>query len=165
MKIPTWLREDSAESVDFGGLKCITYFGGICLLINNAVGPGLVFLPVLFQKIGIWLCILIIIVLSYISYILSMAMVECIQKIPDNDDFSLRIEYLDLIKYYCEPIEAVTIPETEPNSIKTRCYHSRTFSIFCQCAFGLFLVTMMVTNIIQCSQSVDMLLADLFGAS
>ena len=175
MHFRSWFREDSLESVDFGGLKTITLTQGIYLLINNAVGPGLVFLPIIYQQTGLLTCSLIIIFLTFISCIISMTIVESMQKIPDNEDFSLRIEYLDLIKYYCEPLETTKSPRSRflqlgqhthshshsSSSIscspsfssktdqKVSFLQSQLFSALSQISWYLFMISLIITNIIQ----------------
>ena len=160
MHFRSWFREDSLESIDFGGLHTITLHQGIYLLINNAVGPGLVFLPIIYQQTGLLTCSLIIIFLSFVSCIVSMTMVESMQKIPDNEDLSLRVEYLDLIKYYCEPFESKS-PRRRPRCSssssslssktdqKVSFFQSQLLSTLSQILFYLFMISLIITNIIQ----------------
>ena len=161
MHFRSWFRDDSLESIDFGGLRTITLSQGIYLLINNAVGPGLAFLPIIYQQTGLVTCSIIIIFLTWISCIISMTIVESMQKIPDNEDFSLRIEYLDLIKYYCEPVISrqrlsMNQRSNSSNSInstktdkKITFLQSQLFSFISQIMFYLFIISLIITNIIQ----------------
>eukprot|EP01084_Bolivina_argentea_P248984 416619_1 len=170
-----WFQEDSLESIDFGGLKSISLTGGIFLLINNAIGPGLPFLPLIYQQTGLLTCTIIILILTFISCIISMTIVESIQKIPDNEDFSLRIEYFDLIKYYCEPIvkrrslsidlnSSTHIPPNI-NSKKYTFFQSQLFSIISQIIFYLFMISLIITNLIQTCHIIDILLSHIFGTT
>ncbi len=69
------------EEKYFGG-KVITLSGGIALLLNNATGPGLVQIPLLFQQSG-WLPSVAMFLSSFALSVLSALMlVEATSRIP-----------------------------------------------------------------------------------
>jgi hypothetical protein len=69
------------EEKYFGG-KVITLTGGIALLLNNATGPGLVQIPLLFQQSG-WLPSVTMFVSSFaLSVTAALMLVEATSRIP-----------------------------------------------------------------------------------
>ena len=71
------------EEKYFGG-KVITLTGGIALLLNNATGPGLVQIPLLFQQSG-WLPSVAMFLSSFALSVLSALMlVEATSRIPGD---------------------------------------------------------------------------------
>jgi hypothetical protein len=79
------------EEKYFGG-KVITLTGGIALLLNNATGPGLVQIPLLFQQSG-WLPSVAMFLSSFALSVLSALMLveatsripgDCLSRVPDT---------------------------------------------------------------------------------
>ena len=79
------------EEKYFGG-KVITLSGGIALLLNNATGPGLVQIPLLFQQSG-WLPSVAMFLSSFALSVLSALMLveatsripgDCLSRVPDT---------------------------------------------------------------------------------
>jgi len=85
---------------NFGGSKTIGYIGSFALLVNNAVGPAELIIPLLNQTAG-WASSIFWLVAIYIISTLSCAMLcEVIQKIPGNQGFTKRIEFCDAVRHY-----------------------------------------------------------------
>ena len=90
---------------NIGGKKSITCAGSVFLLINTSVGAGVALLPALYQQCGWVLSIIITCLLSSLTYQIGLILAESIRMIPNNKNFDLRIEYIYLIKYYCQPLK------------------------------------------------------------
>jgi len=99
---PPLLADDGA----MGG-KSIGFWGGVCLNLNNIMGPGMVAFPFLFQTAG-WLPSLIIMALcGVVSAFASTMLCEAMRRIPGNHCFSglnpetqRRYEFCDTVKHY-----------------------------------------------------------------
>ncbi len=113
----------------------------------------MVVLPALMQQSG-WLptasCILL---LCIMSYFIGIMLTNSIRKIPHNQDDDLKIEYLDLIKYYMGFNKEGIL---SPNNIMMR---------ICQCLYLLFMMAFLMGSLIQTCQTFDLVMARIFGQS
>mmetsp|Transcript_30996 Transcript_30996/g.40927 ORF Transcript_30996/g.40927 Transcript_30996/m.40927 type:complete len:479 (-) Transcript_30996:457-1893(-) len=134
------MRALSAEK--FIGLKTISTFGSICLIVNNVNGPGMLELPALFQHAG-WLpCTLFLVLACAISSILSVMFSESIAKVPGNSQFCRRMEFSSVFEHYMGP----------------------HWFYITQLFFFLFLFTQNIASIVSTAQSLDSYMAStLFG--
>ncbi|KXS18074.1 hypothetical protein M427DRAFT_221514 [Gonapodya prolifera JEL478] len=82
--------------------KTVGIIGGLSLLINSLSGPGLVYVPQLFQQAG-WLPALLCFGLFFLmGTIGSLFLVESMQNIPGNRHFQGTVEFATLINFYFE---------------------------------------------------------------
>jgi len=130
--------------------RTITTMGSVFLFLNNTIGPGLALLPALYQEAGWLLCVSCIVVLSVMSYGVGRMLTFSIRRIPHNQDDDLKIEYLDLIKYY------VGFSGGGAREWLMR---------FCQSMYLLFMVSFLISSIIQTSQTLDLAIDRAFGHS
>jgi amino acid permease len=78
----------------------ISFFGGFCLIFNNACGAGVASIPLVFATAG-WLPALIVMIFLWLSSTLASAMVcETMCGIPGNSDFSARVELSTCVQYF-----------------------------------------------------------------
>jgi len=119
------------------GLKTITTFGSICLIVNNVNGPGMLELPALFQTAGWVPCVLMLGLACAISSILSVMFAEAIAKIPGNGQYCRRMEFSSVFEAFM----------------------GRRWFYITQLTFFLFLFTQNVASIVSTAQSLDAYLA------
>eukprot|EP01084_Bolivina_argentea_P177791 307460_1 len=138
--------------------KTISTLGSIFFFFNNTVGPGLVLFPALYQQSGWFSTSSSTILLCFMSYIIGIMLTLSIRKIPHNQKDDLKIEYVDLIKYYLgfnnneyQSDLAVTI-----GNIVVR---------FCQFMYILFMLSFLMGSIIQTTQTFDLFIAKICGHS
>eukprot|EP01083_Nonionella_stella_P219506 786245_1 len=130
--------------------KTITTFGSVFLFMNNTIGPGLMILPALYQHSG-WLPSLIgSVLLCIMSYFIGVLLTKSIRAIPHNKYDDLKVEYLDLIKYY------IGYNQT---------YSRRFIMQLCQVMYISFLIAMLIGGLIQTTQTVDLAIAKVCGNS
>mmetsp|Transcript_6762 Transcript_6762/g.10341 ORF Transcript_6762/g.10341 Transcript_6762/m.10341 type:complete len:529 (+) Transcript_6762:379-1965(+) len=98
---------DSAEGGGYGH-KTIGTLGSFVLLVNNITGPGLVVLPLAYQKSGWIVSTFGVIFLGVISAISCDMLIESMARIQGNENFQGRVEFTYLAKkllsrksYYC----------------------------------------------------------------
>merc|ERR1719464_73927 len=137
-------RQSSFADLEKNTSRTITTFGSIFLFINNTIGPGLALLPGLYQQSG-WLpCAVCITILCLLSYYIGLMLTFSIRAIPHNSADSLKVEYVDLIRYYLDrPI----------------------LRLLCQAMYLLFMVAFLTSSIIQTCQTLDLAIDRLFGHS
>ncbi|KAM9966838.1 hypothetical protein ACTFIR_007073 [Dictyostelium discoideum] len=82
------------------GLKSIGTIGGICLLIGNCTGPGMVNISYQFQQGGWFLSLLGYILMLGLSGISALFIIESMSMIPGNNKFALRIEFTMICRFY-----------------------------------------------------------------
>lgn len=85
-----------------GGKKTISTIGSVFLLINNSAGPGIALLPALYQQSGWAPTLFATILLAWLTFQVGIYFTEAIKSIPNNNKFDYRVEYIYLIKYYCQ---------------------------------------------------------------
>lgn len=88
-----------AASSQFG-LKEITMFSGVVLLINNITGPGIPQLPCMFAEAG-WLVPVLCLIMVWLMTTVSSSMYsEAMSYMPGNGQFDKRYEYSTIVRYY-----------------------------------------------------------------
>ena len=87
---------------NIGGKKTISTVGSVFLLINNSAGPGIALLPALYQQSGWAPTLFCTVLLAWLTYQIGIYFTEAIKSIPNNKTFDFRVEYIYLIKYYCQ---------------------------------------------------------------
>ena len=108
-------------------------------------------LPALYQQSGFIPCALCATLLCTMSYFIGNMLTYSIQQIPHNQFDHLKVEYLDLIKYYIGHFN-----------------HENNHSILvkiCQSMYLLFVVALLMGNLIQTCQTFDLAIARAFGSS
>lgn len=84
------------------GAKTVTLWGGIALLTNNLTGPGMVLFPSLFQQAGWIPVIFTLAVISILSYMCGLMLIDAIRMMPGNRCVScLRLFVRDPIHFFC----------------------------------------------------------------
>lgn len=95
----TFVTDAQQASSQFG-LKEISMFSGVVLLINNITGPGVPQLPNMFAEAG-WLAPTICLIAVWIMTTVSSSMyAEAMSNMPGNERFDKRYEYSTIVKYY-----------------------------------------------------------------
>lgn len=94
-----------------------------------------------------------IVLLCFMAYIVGRMLTYSIRKIPHNQEDDLKIEYLDVIKYYMGFDKQ---GELSPNNIVMR---------ICQCMYLLFMMAFLMGSLIQTCQTFDLVIARIFGQS
>ena len=84
-------------------MQTIGCWGSFVLLANNIAGPGLVTLPVVFQKAGIIPTVTCIMVMCICSSFSGALMSEVIQRLPGNANYVLNVEYSALFDIIMGP--------------------------------------------------------------
>ncbi|EGC29268.1 hypothetical protein DICPUDRAFT_159166 [Dictyostelium purpureum] len=92
-------REDDIFVKEFG-LKSIGTIGGICLLIGNITGPGMVNISYEFQQGGWILTTLGYILMLTLSSLAGLFIIESMSTIPGNSRFQLRVEFTMICRFY-----------------------------------------------------------------
>ncbi|KAI8812088.1 hypothetical protein BJ742DRAFT_674204 [Cladochytrium replicatum] len=80
--------------------KTVGFLGGLSLLVNAMSGPGIPFVPALFQKSGWVLPIFAFVVFTIVSSLSVLFIVEAMQAIPGNKHFQGTVEFGTLINFY-----------------------------------------------------------------
>ena len=130
---------------EFGG-KTIGYFAGMCLLINNVTGPGMVTMPQV-SATGGWLITLFMVFLCFgVSSLASGMMLEAIKMMPGNSKFEQRIEFTTLAKHFF-----------------TGKWEWAYY--FVLLVFMVTFQTSLITSVIESSQTTDSAILRIFGSS
>ena len=129
----------SSSSLGFGG-RTIGAIGGMSLLLNNCLGPGVAQMPALFQKAG-WIgCIVGLIIFGSAAFISGWMLMYAQSRVP----ISLpRTEYAGICKYYL----------------------SHFWFLVSQVFFILTMVVLCVGGVLQTSQLMDFLFVRIFKKS
>lgn len=80
--------------------KTIGFFGGVCLLVNGMMGPGIPFTPSLFQESGWVFPIILFGLFTVISCLSVLFITEAMQAIPGNKHFQGTVEFATLMNFY-----------------------------------------------------------------
>lgn len=83
---------DEPHVAGFGGHH-IGYWGSLCLVMNNIIGPGLFQLPALFQSTGWIPCVGFLLVVCVLSTQSSLYLARTMAGFTGNADFSKRLEF------------------------------------------------------------------------
>ncbi|KAK5577202.1 hypothetical protein RB653_002142 [Dictyostelium firmibasis] len=92
-------QKDEGFNKNFG-LKSIGTIGGICLLIGNCTGPGMVNISYQFQQGGWFLSLLGYILMLGLSGVSALFIIESMSMIPGNNKFGLRVEFTMICRFY-----------------------------------------------------------------
>mmetsp|Transcript_85333 Transcript_85333/g.151193 ORF Transcript_85333/g.151193 Transcript_85333/m.151193 type:complete len:437 (-) Transcript_85333:107-1417(-) len=134
--------DDITQPGSFGS-KSIGLLGSVMLLTNNLAGPTVVLMPALAQEAGWLAMIATMIFLAELSAICGTMLLAAMRNIPGNEDFSLRVEYHDIVRnYFPDPIATLAI----------FCYHS-------------YLTLTLMSYIISSAQVLDFAAMDFFGCA
>eukprot|EP01084_Bolivina_argentea_P106465 190503_1 len=112
----------------------------------------------MYQQSGWFSSILSTTVLCYMSYFIGVMLTIAIRKIPHNINDDLRIEYVDLIKYYLGFND-----NDHSSSLSKRIGHC--IMRFSQFMYILFMLSFLMGSIIQSTQTFDLFIAKVFGKS
>eukprot|EP00397_Hematodinium_sp_SG-2012_P037764 GEMP01040976.1.p1 GENE.GEMP01040976.1~~GEMP01040976.1.p1 ORF type:complete len:473 (+),score=50.51 GEMP01040976.1:259-1677(+) len=89
----------SEHDWSFGG-KTIGFFGGLCLILNNAIGAGVAAIPLIFVRGGPIIPFIAMVVLGVCGAICAGMMCEAMRHVPGNDHFKGRVEYSKCVEYF-----------------------------------------------------------------
>ncbi|KXS21486.1 hypothetical protein M427DRAFT_118554 [Gonapodya prolifera JEL478] len=81
-------------------VKTVGILGSFSLMTNNMLGPGLVSIPVLYQKAGWLLPTLALLIYTPLSVLSSLFIVEAMQTIPGNRRFKGVVEFSTLLNFF-----------------------------------------------------------------
>ena len=82
------------------GEKKITFWGSFALILNNAMGPGMLVLPLIMQEAGLITSMIVLVAVYLLSTVSCTMLCDAIQRIPGNRDFTQRVEYSTAVDYY-----------------------------------------------------------------
>jgi len=82
------------------GKKTIGFFGGFCLMLNNAIGAGVAAVPLIFVQGGFAPCICAMLLLGFLGAIAGGMVCEAMRHVPGNEHFRGRIEYARCVYFY-----------------------------------------------------------------
>ena len=130
-----------SEKVHEGfGSRSIGMIGGVSLLLNNCLGPGVAQMPALFQKAGWIACTIALLIFAVAAFLAGWMLMYAQSRIP----ISLpRTEYGGICKYF--------LP--------------RGWFIFTQVFFILTMIVLCVGGVLQTSQLMDFLFVRIFKKS
>ncbi|TPX56107.1 hypothetical protein PhCBS80983_g04782 [Powellomyces hirtus] len=80
--------------------KTISFFGGVCLLINGMTGPGVPFTPATFQESGWFFPTVLFLAFALVSALSVLFIIEAMQAVPGNKHFQGTVEFATLINFY-----------------------------------------------------------------
>ncbi|TPX60874.1 hypothetical protein SpCBS45565_g07390 [Spizellomyces sp. 'palustris'] len=80
--------------------KTISFFGGVCLLINGMTGPGVPFTPATFQQSGWLFPTILFVIFGLVSALSILFIIEAMQAVPGNKHFQGTVEFATLINFY-----------------------------------------------------------------
>ncbi|KAI8850730.1 hypothetical protein BC829DRAFT_148187 [Chytridium lagenaria] len=84
--------------------KTVTFFGGICLLINSMTGAPIPFTPQIFQTLG-WIApTVLFLFFAVVSAFAVLFIIESMQAIPGNRHFQGTVEFSTLINFFFGPV-------------------------------------------------------------
>ncbi|KAF9153005.1 hypothetical protein BG015_004292 [Linnemannia schmuckeri] len=135
---PSERRETENKSVATATTvaKDISFWGGLCLLICNTTGPGVVTLPLVAQSAG-WIPTVIgFVLVGVLSYLSSMFVCEAMTEVPGNERYQANVEFSNLVL----------------------CFFGRRYQVLVQIICFLALQTTIIASIAICAQLFDNLL-------
>ncbi|KAJ3152113.1 hypothetical protein HDU86_005958 [Geranomyces michiganensis] len=80
--------------------KTISFFPGVCLLINGMTGPGVPFTPATFQESGWFFPTVLFLAFALVSALSVLFIIEAMQAVPGNKHFQGTVEFATLINFY-----------------------------------------------------------------
>ena len=84
--------------------KSVSFFPGLCLLINALTGPSIPFTSNLFQTAGFIPVLFLFLLFAVLSTFSSLFLVEAIQAIPGNTHFMGHTEFATVINFYFDGV-------------------------------------------------------------
>ena len=100
---PTAAVPDKGRADSFGASRTIGLFGGVCMLTNIVVGPGIVAFPALFHSAGWLVCITSILLYSFIALLNSWMTLYSHNSISKRNVSGERLEFIDLCQRIFPP--------------------------------------------------------------
>ena len=125
------------------GEKSITKYGSFILILNNAMGPGLVVLPLVVAESGWFVPTVLFVIINIMTAFSCTMLCDAIQRIPGNRNFNRRVEYTDAARHY----------------------FSRRWYLVTKALFHLSIQCSNITAMIVGSQVVDTFIIKIFGIS
>ncbi|KAF9901044.1 hypothetical protein EC991_006579 [Linnemannia zychae] len=116
--------------------KDISFWGGLCLLICNTTGPGVVTLPLVAQTAGWVPTVIGYALVGILSYLSCMFVCEAMTEVPGNDRLQANIEFSNMVL----------------------CFLGRRYQALVQIICFLALQTTIIASIAICAQLFDNLL-------
>ncbi|KAG0289751.1 hypothetical protein BGZ96_006729 [Linnemannia gamsii] len=116
--------------------KDISFWGGLCLLICNTTGPGVVSLPLVAQSAGWIPTVIIFALVGVLSYLSSMFVCEAMTEVPGNERYQANVEFSNMVL----------------------CFLGRRYQMLVQIICFLALQTTIIASIAICAQLFDNLL-------
>ncbi|CAE8695812.1 unnamed protein product [Polarella glacialis] len=132
----------SSQSLAFGG-RTIGFWSGVMLLMNNLAGPTISLMPPLAQEAGWLSMVLVMLTVGVLSMACGVMLVCTMERMPDYNDSTKRIEFTDIIRFY--------VPGPW-DSFLLIIYHS-------------YLILTLMSYIIQSAQILDYVAMDIFGCT
>ncbi|KAF9135448.1 hypothetical protein BGW39_002915 [Mortierella sp. 14UC] len=116
--------------------KDISFWGGLCLLICNTTGPGVVTLPLVAQSAGWVPTVIGFALVGVLSFLSSMFVCEAMTEVPGNDRYQANVEFSNLVL----------------------CFFGRRYQVLVQIICFLAMQTTNIASIAICAQLFDNLL-------
>lgn len=125
------------------GHKTIGFIGGVSLLVNNVLGPGVASIPALFQQAG-WLAPSAFLIFCFFATVVNAEMIlYSMQMMPQNRDLSQRVEFTSMCKHY---------------------FPKKTY-IIAQIFYQATFILAIVSNVVQTGHVFDFVIDAFFGDS
>lgn len=83
-----------------GAVRSISFLGGVCLLLNSTVGPGLVAFPALFQRAGWVPALTALLVVAATSTLAGLMLLKAMVMMYEVPVVSLRGQYAAVVSHY-----------------------------------------------------------------
>ena len=91
-------RQQVVREAGMYGGKSIGTLDSVLLLVNNAVGVGLVAIPTMTQKAGWLLSSAALLLFACLTTLASVCLASAVQHIPGNERFQRRVEFSAIVK-------------------------------------------------------------------
>ncbi|OAQ31002.1 hypothetical protein K457DRAFT_17843 [Linnemannia elongata AG-77] len=116
--------------------KDISFWGGLCLLICNTTGPGVVTLPLVAQSAGWVPTVFGFALVGVLSYLSSLFVCEAMTEVPGNERYQANVEFSNMVL----------------------CFFGRRYQVLVQIICFLAMQTTNIASIAICAQLFDNLL-------
>ncbi|KAF9925582.1 hypothetical protein FBU30_004667 [Linnemannia zychae] len=116
--------------------KDISFWGGLCLLICNTTGPGVVSLPLVAQSAGWVPTVVVFVLVGILSYLSCMFICEAMTEVPGNEHYQANVEFSNMVL----------------------CFFGRRYQAPVQIVCFLALQTTTIASIVICAQVFDNIL-------
>lgn len=94
------MEPSAAREREGFGSKRITFWGSVCLNLNNCMGAAMVTMPLLFQQAGWFSNVVMLVVIYLLSTVAGTMLCEAMQRIPGNYNFGMRYEFATVVRHY-----------------------------------------------------------------